>query len=161
MDMRKEFVLPLQLLQSPWRVTRFDAAHACKLCVSDSPVTFVELVMTLRLLQSQRLSEPQVWCSAMSLPVRVTLNPPSRPSVWSYTKGLADAHAKYQARQPPISGLNIPNRDTVNMLRGKRVGLQKPPRQLKEDNLSSERVLTGSLAVGRNWDPEEILRYQV
>ena len=30
-----------------------------------------------------------------------------------------------------------------------------------EDKLSGERVLTGSLAVGKNWDPEEILRYQV
>ena len=60
MGLRKEVALPLQLLQSPWRVTRFDAAHAYKLCVSDSPVTFVELVMTPRLLQSQSLSEPQV-----------------------------------------------------------------------------------------------------
>ena len=32
---------------------------------------------------------------------------------------------------------------------------------VQEDKLSGERVLTGSLAVGRNWDPEEILRYQV
>ena len=27
-----------------------------------------------------------------------------------------------------------------------------------EDKLSGERVLTGSLAVGKNWDPEEISR---
>ena len=32
---------------------------------------------------------------------------------------------------------------------------------VQEDKLGVERVLTGSLAVGRNWDPEEILRYQV
>ena len=32
---------------------------------------------------------------------------------------------------------------------------------VQEDKLSIERVLAGSLAVGRNWDPEEILRYQV
>ena len=44
MGLRKEVALPLQLLQSPWRVTRFDAAHVHKLCVSDSPVTFIELV---------------------------------------------------------------------------------------------------------------------
>ena len=30
-----------------------------------------------------------------------------------------------------------------------------------EDKLSGERVLTGSLAVGKNWNPEKILRYQV
>ena len=32
---------------------------------------------------------------------------------------------------------------------------------VQEDKLSGERVLIGSLAVGKNWDPEEILRYQV
>ena len=41
---------------------------------------------------------------------------------------------------------------------GMRGGRQKPPRQLfQEDKLSGERILAGSLAVGRNWDPEEIL----
>ena len=47
------------------------------------------------------------------------------------------------------------------MRREKRRTTEATEATVQEDKLSVERVLTGSLAVGRNWDPEEILRYQV
>ena len=43
----------------------------------------------------------------------------------------------------------------------RRGGQQNHQETVQEDKLSGETVLTGSLAVGKNWDPEEILRYQV
>ena len=47
------------------------------------------------------------------------------------------------------------------MRREKRRTTEATKVTVQEDKLSIERVLTGSLAVGKNWDPEEILRYQV
>ena len=47
------------------------------------------------------------------------------------------------------------------MRREKRRTTEATEATVLEDKLSGERVLTGSLAVGKNWDPEEILRYQV
>ena len=64
--------------------------------------------------------------------------------------------SKYQARQPPISGLNTPNRDTVDKSRReKRRTTEATKATVQEDRLSGERVLAGSLAVGKNWGPEE------
>ena len=51
---------------------------------------------------------------------------------------------------------------TLLMIEGeKRRTTEATKATVQEDKLSVERVLTGSLAVGKNWDPEEILRYQV
>ena len=52
----------------------------------------------------------------------------------------------------------MPNRDIVDRTRReKRRTTEATKATVQEDKLSSERVLTGSLAVGKNWDPEEIL----
>ena len=51
---------------------------------------------------------------------------------------------------------------TQSIIRGeKRRTTEATKATVQEDKLSVERVLTGSLAVEKNWDPEEILRYQV
>ena len=51
---------------------------------------------------------------------------------------------------------------TLSIVEGeKRRTTEATKATVQEDKLSGERVLTGSLAVGKNWDPEEILRYQV
>ena len=57
---------------------------------------------------------------------------------------------------------SIHQTETLSISRGEKRRITEVTKTtVQEDKLSFERVLTGSLAVGKNWDPEEILRYQV
>ena len=59
--------------------------------------------------------------------------------------------AKYQTGQPSVCGLNATNTDKAKIERIDGRTNNSTNELFLEDKLSSKRVLTGSLAVGKNW----------